>query len=369
MKKNILPGIVFLAVLFAGTVFLLAGGKRTYSENEKRYLTSSIDIDMNTVKNAAVAEKLDEYLADQFPARDVFVGINAYFDLLCGKNAAQDVIMGKDGRIFARPSVYDQKRLDSNLAAIRDFSLKFRGSAYILAVPESGYIYKDALPKNAPVYEDGSILDRIDEVMTDVCRIKIEDTLENAAADSELYYKTDHHLTSEGSYLAYNEICGALGLEPVPKDMYDIEIFGGFYGTAWSGSGYWLTKPDDIELWRLDGNEDITVENDGEAPHSGMFFEEFLEKRDKYPVFLGGNHALTHIHNEKAEGTLLIVKDSFAHCIAPFLAQHYRDIYLVDLRYYKEPVSELAQQTDADTLLVIYGAANLASDSSPAWLK
>ena len=91
---------------------------------------------------------------------------------------------------------------------------------------------------------------------------------------------------------------------------------------------------------------------------------------DKYPVFLDGNHSLSTIQNPNAEGgTLLVIRDSYAHCFSTFLAANYKTIYLVDLRYYRDNLSQFVAEHPVDKVLYLYGVDNLVSDTNSAWLK
>ena len=56
----------------------------------------------------------------------------------------------------------------------------------------------------------------------------------------------------------------------------------------------------------------------------------------------------------------MLVKDSFAHALAPFLAQHF-DLVLVDLRYYTSSVRRLLEAEQPDAVLVLYGLDSLAT--------
>ena len=66
---------------------------------------------------------------------------------------------------------------------------------------------------------------------------------------------------------------------------------------------------------------------------------------------------------------LLVIKDSFAHSLVPFLAAHYEEITMIDMRYYKQSVSELIENGDFDRLLFVYSVDNLGSDTDIAWLE
>ena len=102
-----------------------------------------------------------------------------------------------------------------------------------------------------------------------------------------------------------------------------------------------------------------------------MYFYSHLSEDDKYPVFLDGNHAITEITNTKAadKGTVILVKDSFSHCLAPFLAENYSKVILVDMRYYKLSVSDLAKSENAKNVIVLYGIDNFATDTDLVWVS
>jgi hypothetical protein len=104
--------------------------------------------------------------------------------------------------------------------------------------------------------------------------------------------------------------------------------------------------------------------------YNSLYFYGHLDEDDKYPVFIDGNHALTEIINNNAKGgTAVVIKDSFSHSIAPFLAENYKKLILVDLRYFKNSVSDLVKNENPDQLLCIYGIDNLATDTDLAWLQ
>ena len=72
---------------------------------------------------------------------------------------------------------------------------------------------------------------------------------------------------------------------------------------------------------------------------------------------------MVRITNTDAEdSTLVVVKDSYAHTIVPFLSQNYRNIIMVDLRYYKKDVSDIVKSENADGVLLLYSLDNLSND-------
>ena len=158
------------------------------------------------------------------------------------------------------------------------------------------------------------------------------------------------------------------------RDAFSVERVQDFYGTSYSKSGLWLTPPDEIELWTNPALRTITSVYDGNSREpvvqEGMLFREYLSEADKYPVFLSGNHARIHIEtNADTEKRLLVVKDSYAHSLAPFLAEEYRTIDLIDLRYFKrQTISDWLQGHPVDEILFVYGLSSLAEDKNLQWL-
>ena len=76
------------------------------------------------------------------------------------------------------------------------------------------------------------------------------------------------------------------------------------------------------------------------------------------------------IHNPEATGgNLLIIRDSYAHCLSTFLAADYQNIYLIDMRYYRQSVSQFVEEHPVDRVLYLYGMDNLITDTNSVWLQ
>ena len=92
---------------------------------------------------------------------------------------------------------------------------------------------------------------------------------------------------------------------------------------------------------------------------------DYLETRDKYAVFLGGNYALVEISTNANTGRrLLMIKDSYAHCFTPFLLDQFDELDLLDIRYFSQSLSEYMEQGNYTDVLFLYNAAGFAEDAS-----
>ena len=122
-----------------------------------------------------------------------------------------------------------------------------------------------------------------------------------------------------------------------------------------------------MELYRYEGDTEYTVIAD--EKQISLYDMGKLVSADKYGVFLGGNHARVDITAKgKARPRLLIVRDSFADSLVPFLAIHY-DITLIDLRYFKSSVAQLVKSGGYDKVLVLLNISELATSKNLSYLQ
>ena len=354
---------VFVAFIFIFALLFIILPKKDFSETEKRYLAKRPEFSLEALGSGKFASDTEKYLADHIPLRGFLVGVDSYYELLRGNNGSDGIYMGGDGWLIEKPFDRDN-RFETNIARITSFTEKTGVPAALAIVPEKGFVYADKLPKNALPYEDGKYLGRAAELCGErVQFINLSEPFAAAWNEKQLFYRTDHHWTSEGAYIAYTEICKAFGQSAVSASDFTAETTSGFYGTSWSTSLYTLTKPDDITVMRSvksGGAANVVIEDGGTTAADNMFFDEALEGYDKYTVFLDGNHPLVRIETGNPGEKLLIVKDSFAHCLAPFLAENFSEIVMIDLRYYRKPISELIGGEGFDRVLFVYGMENIA---------
>lgn len=362
--------VCFLLIVGVLTVLFFALPKQSFAENEKRLLSEKPQFSFAALLDGSLTAQWQTYLADHFPLREAFVGLHAYFELAMGQNGDSGVYRGKDGYLFATQGKIDLKKEQSNIEAIQAFAERNGLKTTWLIVPCAGYTLAGKLPPFHQNYRDGEIIDNARVLTKQDQFIDCRDVFLQSG-NVQLYYKTDHHLTSAASKALYEAYCGEKGLETHPFTL--TETCAGFYGTAYSKSGLWRTKPDTLELYEEpDGDYTVTItEGKDKTKFDSLYFTDHLNDKDQYPVFLDGNHALVKIRNNRCDNgkKLLIVKDSFAHCFATFLAAEYETIYLVDLRYHRSPLGDLLKKEKIGEMLVLYGAENLAASTDIAWLS
>lgn len=374
-KREYLPSFIFL--IFVGAIFVLflILPKKDYSEQEKRVLSQFPDVTVETVFNGNFGKDFETYLADQMPLRSFFVGADSYSELLLGKNGINGIYKCQDDYLINTP-ISSNENLNKNIMYIHEFAEDIDVPVYMTVVPSTGYIMEDVLPTLHYEYNDKNILNNISSQLTTlnskVQYVDLCDSFFRLADDGvQLYYKTDHHWTAEGAFSAYNTLCNAMNISSTPKENFNIEKYEGFFGTTYSKSALWLSKPDTVELWKnknhMDKQFKVEIIDGGKSTVSNnLFFENHLSEQDKYPVYLDGNHSFVRITNTASDTDkkLLVIKDSFAHCLIPYMADNYSEIIMIDMRYYKDIVSEIVQSENIDTVLVLYGLDNIVNDKN-----
>ena len=73
-----------------------------------------------------------------------------------------------------------------------------------------------------------------------------------------------------------------------------------------------------------------------------------------YSLFMGGDHPFARIDTDVENGKCaLIIKDSYANAMIPFLTSHYETILVIDPRNFYGTVTELCGEYEIDDVIVI----------------
>ena len=376
MKKNlsdILTCGLFVGFLAVMLALFLVLPKPDFSQKEKRALAPTPDTSVEAILSGEFGDQAESYIADHIPGRDFFVGLAGYYDLLSGRQGTKDVLLAKGDRLVEKPNKPNDAAAIRNMSAINRFADTIGQQVDLMLLPAAGYLVQDSILGTHEPYTDDAIIEGIyAQAGSNVRPVDMVQTFEAVKDPGALYYRTDHHWTSLGAYTACSAYMGLLGRDYLAPEEFAVERHGGFYGSTHSRAGLWLVPGEPVELW--DSGKQFTVtahqnaaDTQGTA-HDGLFYRERLKELDKYTVYLGGNQPLVRIHNPEGEGRILVIRDSYANCLGTFLAQSYAEVVLVDLRYYKSPVSELAKE-GFDQVLVCYSLYNFLTDANFPWLK
>ena len=364
--------------IFKYPLFFLIGGfilvfsfldivtpERTYSENENRVLASFPKATFSTLMDGSFALKYEDYVAQQVFLRDNWISLKSVGEVGLLKTENNGIVYGKDGYMFSKFYEFDQEYLRDNLSAVYKFCKNTGGMPIVMVVPSAYCALDDYLPNGLPTVDESSYINYINEFFSDCATvINVKNAL---TVDSEkyIYYRTDHHWTTYGAYIGYSQMAATLGLNVAEYGSFDKTTVQDFLGTSYNKSKYAFAEPDTLEVVNVDAT--ITI---GDNTYEGLFNPEMLDKRDKYAGFIYGNNGISVIESEYSpnkRNSILVVKDSFANSMVPFLTQNYNKITVVDPRYYVGSFKELAKGNYTD-VLVLFSFENLANDSSIAKL-
>ncbi|MBQ2733243.1 MAG: hypothetical protein IJF74_03715 [Clostridia bacterium] len=361
---DIAVSLVFCVLILAGCVFTFILPDKDFSENENTSLTTLSDVfSGNVVEDLFSGELFDkaaDYFRHQFPLRNKMLELKALTDMALVRYETNGVIYGADGYLIPREDNAGTAFVGGNVAAIDALLGAFEkdGTEALFAlVPRPC----DVLERYYPSAYSAEPLEKVRGMILDnVKALDLKPALKNAADKGEyVYYKTDHHWTSYGAYLAYCEIMRGFGVSPIPLDSFEREVVSTeFYGTSWSSVMSPSAQPDTVEFFHLkNGGEYVTEIANSPVRFDGFYNRAYLDAKDKYLAFMGGNYGLVTVKAKDAGSRekMLIVKDSYANSAVQFLALHY-DLVIVDPRYYKQSVYELAKTESVDRVLILCGA-------------
>ena len=241
-----------------------------------------------------------------------------------------------------------EKKILAGIAHIWQ-ELLYEDGCTALIVPSPAGILRDMLPENAPYFNEDKAFGRLGDILGGT----LLDSRETLSAVDDPYYRTDHHWTTMGAQAAYTLWAQATGHT---ARSYDLTLAtDSFRGTLYSK----VLLPDSVYDSVYYAPE-ITVESVVCDGKDGALYDlSALEQKDKYELFLGGNYGQCAITTGTENGKhLLLVKDSFANSFVPFLTGDYETITMIDLRYYRGSMAELA--AEADDILVLTEVTNLA---------
>lgn len=362
-----LPGVIFMVLLLGLAGKEALSHQRTYSPVEKRELQTRPEISITKVLDGRFQKKYESYLRDQFPGRDHWVSFQTDMELFMGKNEIHNVYIGKNHYLLEHytEKEFDPQQISKNLQALEKFVGKAKQNAdvHVMMVPTKSWILREKLPAFAPHYKEQKFYDALQQKLEkeDVL-ISVEPVLD-AHKEEEIYYRTDHHWTTLGAWYAYEQYTKAVGgdLQRAQEKRKFRCISKDFYGTTYAKINY-ARQADKIEIYEP-ADKLRVVYNMGEKKTKTLYDVSFLKTADQYSVFTGGNQAVLEITGGIKNGkTLLLIKDSFANSILPFLAEDYEKLVVVDLRQLNVSGDRLLEMFSPTDILILYNSAQFAQD-------
>lgn len=363
---------LFIGTLCLGLVAFCFWPKRAFSVEENRTLQQAPEWKADALTSGIWMKEFEDFIADQFPLRDGWTSMKSTLQKWSGQRENNGVYFGKDGYLLVKAEPTHTENLQQNAQAIRQFAQKIHKPVYVMPVPSATWVMADWLPAFAPEPDQREQQQIFARMLTDQTPLIDVFPLLRAHADQGLYYRTDHHWNEKGAYWGYSQLVQALGQTPLQAtDFVYQTVSNQFLGTSYSKAKDAQARPDAVVRMTPASSASIsmTVLDDG-SQRDSLFWPEKLEEKDQYTYYLGGNHAAVVTHNPRGNGQrLLLIKDSYAHILAPYLAVQYSEVHLIDLRYYHAPLSAYVEQQEIDQVAVVCRMQSLNEETSFSVLR
>ncbi|MCQ2512218.1 MAG: DHHW family protein [Lachnospiraceae bacterium] len=363
--------LIFAIVIIIADACLLIMHSKSFSESENRMLAQAPKLTVDNLMSGKFMTQADSFVADQFPLRDDWIQIKLGADRLLGRQTSNGVYLGKNGYLIEDAATPLEPSYSKNIAAISLFANSYPDLNIVMTVvPNAVSICDQLMPANAPIRdqkEDLAYIQKLSSISLNY--VDLTDTLK-AHKEEYIYYKSDHHWTSLGSKYAFEAMIPDLDIDPseLISDYDIITVADDFTGTMASNSGDFSAKDSiDIYMPKVEDFQYVVEYVDQQKKSATIYNSSALEQKNKYEVFLGGNHPQINIKTTNLNGrNLLIFKDSYANTFLQFLLPYYQSITIIDPRYYSDDCGKLITEGEITDVLFLYNMNTYAKDNSLA---
>ncbi len=387
MKK--ISTLTIISVILALTVLFIFIPDREISHMENRTLAQMPKFTFSSYVDGTFKTQFEKYIADQFPFRDEL--LKAYKKITVKKSSIpgaefKQIIEGEDGYNYY---IYDENQILKVYASKKknEVALKWADKInevenlcqqknvklMLNFVPSKSESLNDLLPEGAGENKDSVLTDVIyDNISENVMVIDTMGEFEKIpiADKADMYYHTDHHWNARGSYHGFEILCEYLrefgfkasadGFKTYPLEQ---DYMVGSYNRA-LGDIYPSTEkleyymPEDLSVF--DG---LVAENKwGVINLSDLYATKQVGENVSYATLYMNDIDFLALHNENAKNdeSVCVIKDSFFDALVPQLSLIYKDVYVVDTRYYDDFVLEsFIENNDVDNLMLFYSTTAL----------
>lgn len=386
---------VFACVLLAIPIATAILPKQTRSENENRPLAqfpklidkvkweraenigdyfSAVNWKSITEReNESYMDKVETYFSDHLAGREKWVIASNTMQKMSGKQEINGVYT-LDDRMILTFSGYDKDCVQTSLDAMNALAQRHSDvPMYFMLAPTAQEMYSSSLPTYAGYISEKNFIDECYKGVDGITTIDCLSYL-SGHANEYTYYRTDHHWTSLGAFYAYTAAAKSLGYSAYGIGSFNIETASSdFRGTLFSKTLDFSVTPDSIDYYMLTSGEPkvrMTVNTGKELQYyDSLYVRDFLSQKDKYASFTGSNQPIVTIETDIDNGkSLLLIKDSYAHSLVPFLSKHYSKITMVDMRYIRVGLDYYLDIDDYSQVLFAFNAISFAEDDSLALL-
>ena len=340
MKKLFITFVILICIIpSAGMIFL---GESPPGANEVAAVMPQFS-DPEIGFNWKILTEFTDYIGKRFTFRQDLITVNsALFAKAFGLSAVDDIILGKEDWLFYErtlPDYFGENVLNDEYIAKISAKLKSmeghcadNGKNFLFVIaPNKNSVYPQYMP-----YPQKEIIKNSDKLLKklaedNVSHINLFEKF--AKTDDTIYHKWDSHWNNLGAAIACDEILSELNLTD--------ENF--------STDSYAKTKSFQGDLYNMLYPKGKGLDENIEFARKMKFI---------YDQPINGPDAITiKTTCEGKTGKVLVFRDSFGNALYPFIAESFSEAVFSRKTPYK---IELADETDADTVIIIMAERNIA---------
>jgi hypothetical protein len=361
-NANLVTAIVFVVSILSLTALDLWHEPAEISVAERRKLAQAPALSLRGIFDGTFATDYAAFLQDQVVFRDGFRAIKAYVELRLLRKGENNGVYIVDGEIYDKFYGVNGRYIERAAGLINEIIGSIDADrVYLSLIPSKAH----ALDPSRYLLSDQAAIGEAVAGQVDASYIDLMPLCRESGRG--MYYRTDHHWTTQGAIQAYKVLIAAMGYAPI--EGYDLEtVTDRFVGSNYGRAALPWISSDEIQLAHnahLDGLSVCRYGAEGAVTcFDSAYFREKAGDLDPYDVYLGGAAPIMVIENERAKGgkELVLFKDSYSHVLAPFLAQHFRRVTLFDLRYVRRAFVFDHFDLDSKVVLFLYSTTILNTD-------
>lgn len=362
-KMRCIVCAAFFLCLAAGGCIALLRTPDAVSLSERRALRQRPALSLESLASGDFFTDTEEYLLDQFPARDSFRRVKATVQYGFFRKIANNGIVIDRGQAAELSYPLKDKFVDIYLSRLNKVADEHLAGLELK-------VYHTLIPDKIFYMDDRTGIPRIDydglrsrlSAEGPGAYIDVTDTL--CLSD---YYGSDPHVKIASMVGMADRLLGQMQAGRV-GEVREGEALGPFYGAYYGHSALPLAPDTIVPVYTDAIGQAAVTRYEGKLRSEGTVYDfAKLEAADAYDFFLGGACTVLTLDNPLLpEGrTLYLFSDSFGRSLAPLLLSGYSRIVFYDLRYVSasQALRILPAENDGDVLFA-YSLTSLAVSPS-----
>lgn len=374
MRKYLIS-ILFIALIAISLGLLVAPADIASIREENRELKTMPEFTFSSVWSGEFSKNFEAFVDDNIAFRGKLMAVSDKIKSRVGytpENMGRIIVTTSDigtgeaneGRLVLYNG-YIMEMFAKNEAAQDKYAESL--NAIRKAIPDDIRMYSVLVPTalefSAPAYSSAQdsqkeAIEYVNSKFKGIFPVDVYSAL-LASKSNSLYFKTDHHWTTDGAYVAYNKYMEMSGGPVVTQTDFTRKENGEFYGSLYLKAKSQLTEQEQDTIFYYDITEknDISIRMRAEdnVTEYGVGAPMFNTDKNNYNLFFGGDNPLMEItNNSNPDGkTVVVIKDSYANAFIPWLVASSSKVIVIDPRSFGGSLTEEIERYQADEVLVL----------------